>query len=300
MGLKKDWIEEFKNYLTVERGLAENSIFSYTSDLNKLSKYVSHKKKNLLEVTQKDIQNFLREEVSKKQIAPRTQARMIACFRHFYKFLEQRNHIENNPAEKVETPKIEKDLPDYLTQKEIVKLFSVFNENNILELRDKAMFELLYSSGLRISEACNLKLKDIDDKNMLLTIRFAKGGKERIVPYGEIAADLLGKYLKEARSEILQGSSSEYVFVSKKGGALNRKSAWRLLKKYMKRAKIEKNITPHTLRHSFATHLIQNNADLRSVQELLGHIDISTTQIYTHVAGKEMKEAHKKHHPRGR
>lgn len=293
---KKNLVKEFQHYLEVERGLSRNSIFSYVSDLNKLTRYLDHSQKNLLETTRSDIQSFLREE-TKKKISPRTQARVIATLRHFYRFLEQRHGLPANPMEEVASPKIERPLPDFLTQDEIRILFSVFKEDNPLEIRDKTMFELLYSSGLRISEACSLKMKDIDRENMLIQVK-GKGDRERLVPFGEIAAELLEKYFSGPRDQIMKENISEYVFISKKGGAISRKSAWRLLKKYIERAKIKKNITPHTLRHSFATHLLQNDADLRSVQELLGHIDISTTQIYTHVAGTQMKEAHKKYHPR--
>jgi integrase/recombinase XerD len=197
----------------------------------------------------------------------------------------------------IEAPKIEKALPDFLTQEEIRKLFEVFREDNVLELRDKTMFEFLYSSGLRISEACSLLMNDIDRENQILTIK-GKGGRERLVPYGEVAAKLLVQYLDRARAEILNQYASDFVFVSKKGGALSRKSAWRLLKRYMKRAGIGRNITPHTLRHSFATHLLQNKADLRAVQELLGHMDIATTQIYTHLASGELKKTHQEFHTR--
>ena len=292
----KNVLQEFQKYLEIERGLSQNSIFSYISDVSKLDRFLSKDKKNIIKSTQQDIANFLREETRKKR-SNRTKARVIASLRQFYGYLLQNKLIIRNPMKDVNPPKIEKTLPDHLNKNEIRQLFSVFDEKNILELRDKTMFEFLYSSGLRISEACNLLLSDIDHKNMLLQIK-GKGSRERLIPFGEIAKDLLEKYLKTARQEILKKKESDHVFVSKKGSSINRKSAWRLLKKYMKRAKINKNITPHTLRHSFATHLLENNVDLRSIQELLGHIDISTTQIYTHVAPIHLKKTHKEHHPR--
>lgn len=289
-------VNEFQEYLEIERGLSPNSIFSYLSDINKLDRFLTKTQKELVKTTGSDIQAFLREETRKK-LSTRTKARVIASLRQFYNYLEKNNKIDDNPMMNVEAPRIERSLPDYLSKDEIKRLFSVFHEENPLELRDKTMFELLYSSGLRITEACQLMLNDIDSENMLVTVS-GKGERERLVPFGEVAADLLKNYIENARSMILGQHSSTHLFVSKKGGALSRKSAWRLLKRYMERAKIQKNITPHTLRHSFATHLLQNNADLRSVQELLGHIDISTTQIYTHLASSELKEAHKKYHPR--
>ncbi len=298
MSLKKEEsiINEFKQYLEFERGLSQNSIFSYISDITKLDRFLNKDKKNIVESTHQDITNFLREE-NRRKISNRTKARVIASLRQFYNYLEHLKLIVTNPMEKVESPKLEKHIPDFLTQKEIKKLFNVFDTDNYLELRDKAMFELLYSSGLRISEACNLKISDVDMKEKVIHVH-GKGDNIRLVPLGEVAMDILQTYFKKSRSIILGSNYSDNIFVSKKGSALNRKSAWRLLKKYIDRAMIHKNITPHTLRHSFATHLLQNNADLRSVQELLGHIDISTTQIYTHVAHIHLQKSHKKHHPR--
>ena len=225
-------------------------------------------------------------------------ARTIAALRQFYRYLREENHLEKNPLDKIQTPEVKKNLPDYLTIKEIENLFQNIREDDPFELRDKVIFELLYSSGLRISEACGLRLEDVDFENMFLTVR-GKGGRERLVPFGEKSKDILVKYLENAREDILKSRHSDYMFISKKGDFLNRKSVWRLLKKYLSRTTITKVVTPHTFRHSFATHLIENNADLRSVQELLGHIDISTTQIYTHLATKTLKEVHRKFHPRG-
>ena len=295
---KKTLVRKFQQYLEVERGLSQNSISSYLSDLQKLDRFLDKEHKELESIVKQDIQNFLKEETRKK-LSNRTRARVIASLRQFYNYLSDKNIIGLNPMENIEAPKIEKTLPDYLSKDEIRQLFSAFDTNNALELRDKTMFELLYSCGLRISEACSLRLEDIDLSSMLIRV-MGKGERERLVPYGEVAQELLERYLNDSRSQIIYGSNLKYLFISKKGGALSRKSAWRLLKKYMERAGIEKNITPHTLRHSFATHLLQNNADLRSVQELLGHIDISTTQIYTHLAAKDIAEAHQKFHPRSK
>ncbi len=290
-------IKDFQNYLLVERGLSENSIFSYTYDLKKFHEYLSRHEKNFLEVKTDDISEFLKEQ-KKKKISGRSLARAVAALRQFYRYLKEEHKLDANPAEKVQTPEVNKSLPDYLTLEEIEELFSVIREDDPYELRDKSIFELLYSSGLRISEACNLKMDDVDLENMFLTIR-GKGGRERLVPFGEKALDILRKYLESGRDEILKNRFSDYLFISKKGDFLNRKSVWRLLRKYISRTNIKKVVTPHTFRHSFATHLIENNADLRSVQELLGHIDISTTQIYTHLASRTLKEVHKKFHPRG-
>lgn len=290
-------IKEFQDYLLMEKGLSENSIFSYTYDLKKFHGYITEHNKDFLQVATDDISNFLLEQKNKK-ISSRSLARSVAALRQFYKYLKDENKLKSNPADRIQTPEIKKTLPDFLTVEEINELFGAIKENDPYELRDKAIFELLYSSGLRISEACNLRMNDIDLENMFLTIR-SKGGQERLVPFGTKSLTIMNKYLEKSRPVILKNRFSEYLFISKKGDFLNRKSVWRLLKKYLDRTTIKKDITPHTFRHSFATHLIENNADLRSVQELLGHIDISTTQIYTHMANRKLKEVHKKFHPRG-
>lgn len=292
----KKLVNDFQEYLEYERGLSPHSIFSYISDINKFDKYLSLEKKGFTNITKNDVQDFLRNETLKK-ISNRTRAREVASLRQFYGYLEQKRKIKNNPMTHVESPKITRSLPDFLTTQEIEKFFSGFDTTEILELRDLAMFELLYSCGLRISEACSLRISDIDFENMILNIH-GKGDKERLVPLGERAEEVLLTYLRYAREDISRDEKIDYVFLSRKGGALNRKSAWRLLKSYIDRVGIQKNITPHTLRHSFATHLLQNGADLRTVQELLGHMDISTTQIYTHLADGELHEAHQKFHPR--
>ncbi|MCB1172527.1 MAG: site-specific tyrosine recombinase XerD [Leptospiraceae bacterium] len=294
---KEAIIQEFQDYLLVEKGLSENSIFSYTYDLKKFQKFVHTKNRNLLDASSDDISEFLQDQKS-RQISGRSMARAVAALRQFYRYLKDEERVQLNPAVDVQTPEVDRTLPEYLTIAEIDEFFNVINENDIFELRDKAIFELLYSSGLRISEACLLKSADIDFENMFLTIR-GKNNRERLVPFGEHALELLQRYQNNSRSDLLKERFSEYFFVSKKGDCLNRKSVWRLLKKYLSRTGIKKTVTPHTFRHSFATHLIENNADLRSVQELLGHIDISTTQVYTHMVSRTLKEVHKKYHPRG-
>ena len=290
-------IKEFQDYLLVEKGLSENSIFSYSYDLKKFQEYLGRQKKGFVEVRSDDITDFLSEQ-KRKKISSRSLARAVAALRQFYRYLKEEKQINENPADRIETPEVKKALPDYLTLEEIDELFATIREDDPYEVRDKAIFELLYSSGLRISEACNLKMEDLDLEGMFLTVR-GKGGRERLVPFGETALKIIRTYLEQGREEILKKRFSDYLFISKKGDFLNRKSVWRLLKKYLSRTDIKKAVTPHTFRHSFATHLIENNADLRSVQELLGHIDISTTQIYTHLASRTLKEIHKKFHPRG-
>lgn len=290
-------LQTFQEYLSVEKGLSDNSIYSYGYDLNKFAIFLEKEHINFLEVKANDIMRFLEEERERK-ISAKTLAREVVAIRQFYKYLRDEKRLDSNPTEKIETPEVARTIPDYLTQAEIEELFRNIKEDNLYELRDKCIFELLYSSGLRISEACNLKMSDIDMENMTITVE-GKGGRQRLVPFGEKSLEILKRYLLESRTEILKKRTCDFVFVSKKGSYINRKSVWRLLNHYIKRTKIKKKVTPHTLRHSFATHLLENHADLKSVQELLGHIDISTTQIYTHMANKTLKEVHKKFHPRG-
>lgn len=292
-------IKRFKKFLQVEKGLSQNSIYSYTYDLKKFSEFLSQKEKDILDATQDDIQQFLKYEKINKKNSSKTLARSLAAIRQFYNFISDTVDVQiQNPTEKIETPQVEKTLPDFLTVNELNRLFSSISEDDCYELRDKTIFELLYSSGLRISEAITLTTADVDFENAIVNV-IGKGNKQRMVPIGKEALRLLSKYIKESRSAIIGSRESEYLFVSKKGSQLNRKSVWRLLKNYVARTEIQKNITPHTLRHSFATHLIENGADLRSVQELLGHMDISTTQIYTHMARKQLQKIHKNFHPRG-
>ncbi len=290
-------IKRFKRFLQTEKGLSPNSIYSYTYDLKKFSDFLSRNDKDMLTATNEDVQQFLKFEKTKKHNSSRTLARSLAAIRQFYNFVSDTFGSMENPTSTIITPHIEKTLPDYLTVTEMELLFGSISENEPFELRDKAIFELLYSCGLRISEAVELRLGDVDFDNDFIKVR-GKGDKERLVPLGSEAKRLLRKYLKESRPMILGERLSDYSFISKKGSMLNRKSVWRLLKGYVDKTEIRKNITPHTLRHSFATHLVENGADLRSVQELLGHVDISTTQVYTHLARKELQKIHKRFHPK--
>ena len=291
-------IQKFKRFLQIEKGLSPNSVYAYTYDLKKFNEFLLSRNREMLSATQDDIRSFLKFEKTKKHNSSRTLARSLAAIRQFYNFISDANGNAENPTNKIETPQIKKSLPDFLSIKEIGKLNSTISENDLYELRDKAIFELLYSCGLRISEAVELVFSDVDMKNRFIKVK-GKGSRERLVPMSDESIRIVKKYLKDSRPFIIRNRTSEYLFISKKGSMLNRKSVWRLLKGYVVRANIEKNITPHTLRHSFATHLIENGADLKSVQELLGHMDISTTQVYTHMARKKLKEIHKRFHPNG-
>jgi integrase/recombinase XerD len=292
-------IKRFKRFLQVEKGLSENSVYSYAYDLKKFSDFLEGQEKSIMSATQDDILRFLAFEKNKKNNSSRTLARSLAAIRQFYSFVSVTlGTTADNPSVKIETPQIQKSLPDFLSQDEIEGLFASISEEDPYELRDKAIFELLYSCGLRISEAIELKFHEIDFDSKQIRV-IGKGLKERIVPIGSEAIRLLKLYSEKSRPEIIGERKSEFLFISKKGSLLNRKSVWRLIKGYCSRTDIQKNITPHTLRHSFATHLLENGADLRSVQELLGHMDISTTQVYTHLARKQLQTIHKKFHPKG-
>lgn len=296
----KDYFREFQEYLVIEKNLSKNTLLAYTQDLKKYIDFIKKNNLNLLEIKKEKVLAFLRD-MEKQEISSRTLVRLITTIKQFYYFLLIKNYIQHNPTENIETPKIQKKIPDYLTVEEIQSFFSVFDLNNIYELRDRCIFEVMYVSGLRISEVCNLKLSDIDFMEMEFKIT-GKGNRQRIVPFGEPTLELIQMYLNKSRNAINKKPNSknmDYLFISKKGGKLDRKSIWKILQKYSLRAGIIRHISPHTFRHSFATHMIQNNADLRVVQELLGHMDISTTQIYTHLDKKYLKEAHKKFHPRG-
>ena len=290
-------IDRFKRFLKVEKGLSSNSIFSYTYDLKKFNAFLEGSNKNIMSASQDDVKKFLSFEKTKRNNSSRTLARSLAAIRQFYNYVSTTNEIPN-PTEKIETPQIRKSLPDFLTTEEIERLFQSISDDDSFELRDKTMFELLYSCGMRISEAVEIKVLDIDYELRVIKV-CGKGDKERIVPIGLQAVKMIKLYAKKSRPEIIGNRESEFLFVSKKGSKLNRKSVWRLLKGYVDRTNIKKNITPHTLRHSFATHLIENGADLRAVQELLGHMDISTTQVYTHLAKKKLQQFHSQFHPKG-
>jgi integrase/recombinase XerD len=299
MGLKEiQAIKKFKRFLQTEKGLSPNSIYSYTYDLKKFREFLSKTNKDIFSATHDDVQQFLKFEKTKKHNSSRTLARSLAAIRQFYNFIEISFGNMENPASRIGTPQVEKTLPDFLTINEIHLLFGNISENDPFELRDKAIFELLYSCGLRITESVELTMSDVDFNNRFIKVK-GKGSKERLIPVGQEAIRLLKKYIRESRPQILSDRISEYVFISKKGSMLNRKSVWRLLKGYVDRTEIKKNITPHTLRHSFATHMLEGGADLRSVQELLGHVDISTTQVYTHLAKKELSKIHRRYHPKG-
>lgn len=290
-------IEDYLHYLRVERGLSDNTIKSYRQDLDEAGAFFDKYTGDITKVDQFVILNFL-ESLQKQHKAPNTIIRAVSTLRRFFQYLVQFHVTKDDPMLKVDSPKKAQTLPDVLTITEVNKLLAVPDTSKKLGVRDRAILETLYATGLRVSELVNLKLGDLHlPMNLLQTI--GKGDKERIIPISDVAVDWLNQYMKTTRVQLLDGkSNTEYLFLNAHGRQLTRQAIWQMIKKYVNQAGIKRHVTPHTLRHSFATHLLENGADLRIVQELLGHSDISTTQIYTHISHKHLTEVYNKFHPR--
>lgn len=294
----KHAFDDFFHYLLIERGLAENTIQSYRRDLKSYMDYVE-KKMNKLDwdqVTRGDILEYLYTlKDDGKSVA--TVARSISSIRLFHQFLIREGIVRKDASLHIETPKKARKLPAILSAEEVDKLLNI-DGNTPLNIRNKAMLELIYATGLRASELIALKVSDLH-LTMGFVRCFGKGSKERIIPLGDLAKEAVEDYLLQARSTLVKNNQSEQaLFVNQHGRPLTRQGFWKILKKIAKEKDITKTITPHTLRHSFATHLLENGADLRAVQEMLGHADISTTQIYTHVTKTRLKDVYKTYHPR--
>ncbi len=285
------------HYLKVERGLSENTIASYGIDLKLFLEYLRENEiPSFKQVNKEVIVNYMQSEKNNNK-ANSSILRSVSSLRKFFQYLAQEKIIEKDPMLLIDTPKKKQHLPQVLTKEEVEKLLHSPNTGQVLGLRDRAMLELMYATGLRISEIINLKLEDLH-----LTIgtlqTLGKGHKERIVPVGDEAIKWINRYLEEARPKLLKQKRSNYLFLNFHGNNLTRQGVWKNLKAEVRKAGIQKNITPHTLRHSFATHILENGADLRIVQELLGHADISTTQIYTHLSNKQLADIYNRAHPR--
>jgi len=289
-------IKNFIDYIRFERQLASNSIVSYKRDLNRYKLFLSLKKvDNYLEVSYDQILSFL--EYLNENYCGSSISRILSSSRNFYKFLVREKKVKKNPFIQIKNPKKPKKILEVLSEDEVKRFLNGIPYSTELEIRDRAMFELLYSSGLRVSEIVNLKISNIDFDEGL--IRFiGKGKKERITPVGETSKLFLKKYLNIARFKIEKEIKSDYVFLNKNGKKLTRQGFWKILKKYDKKINLGKNLYPHIFRHSFATHMIERGADIRVVQELLGHSDISTTEIYTNLNRKYIKDIYFKYHPR--
>ena len=283
----------YLNYESMEKGLSQNTLESYRRDIVIYLDFLGRNKKTILKATRKDIEKFLSER-KEQGSKSRTVARNKVSIVNLYKFLVMENYISKNPTDNLEVIRLKRVLPESLTTEEVDDLLSVHNEITDKGLRDKAIFELMYSSGLRVSEICSLKIEDIffDEKYLKIC---GKGKRERIVPINDKALDILKRYIQTSRVVMVKGKKTSELFLNFRGDKISRVGIWKIVKEAMKKSGIEKNVYPHTLRHSFATHLIQHGADLRSVQRMLGHSDITTTEIYTHVDSTHLKKQIAKH-----
>ncbi len=295
-GLVLSQLDTFIDHLWLEDGLSKNTLESYRSDLKNFALWLDKSDTQLLHANQADIQQYL--AVKFPQSKPRSIGRLVASMRRFYRYYLRENLIEVDPTLQIESPKLPRSLPKSLNEQEVEDLLNAPNVNQVIGLRDKAMLELLYASGLRVSELIGIKVNEVSTQDGVVRVT-GKGNKTRLVPMGEEAADWIVRYLKNARPEILQKRLSDALFVTSRASAMTRQAFWYLIKRYARVAGIHKPMSPHVMRHAFATHLLNHGADLRVVQMLLGHSDISTTQIYTHVARERLKKLHSVHHPRG-
>jgi integrase/recombinase XerD len=288
-------LDQFINQLKIEKGLARNTIEAYSHDLIGFFEFLERRRVSPSRVQQDDLVSFIAEKRS--YLSPRSMARCLVSIRMFYRFLVSEGKIASNPARLLGIPKLYQHLPHVLNRDEVEALLSQPDMNTPLGTRDKAIFEILYATGLRVSELIGLTMTNLNlEAGYIRTM--GKGSKERIIPMGSKAIDALKEYLVSSRHSLLREAPSSCLFLNCWGRPMTRQGLWKILKNYALRAGITKNVTPHTLRHSFATHLLEGGADLRSVQVMLGHSDISTTQIYTHVARERLKEVHEKYHPR--
>ncbi len=290
-------LKRFGERLLFERGASVKTDDSYTHDLKKLQTFTANNHSSLLTITHDQLNLFFTQELD-KQSNPRSLARYLSCYRHFYRFLIQEKLRSDDPTDEIKLPKFHKPLPVTLSPDQVEALLNAPDLSTTLGLRDYAMLELLYSCGFRVSELISLEYSQINFERGCIRV-VGKGDKERLVPIGEVAMEAVIDYIHESRPQLLKGVSSDILFVSNRGSAMSRQAFWYIIKKYAKSIGVEGEISPHTLRHAFATHLVNNGADLRVVQVLLGHSSLSTTQIYTHVAKERLKQLHALNHPRG-
>ena len=290
-------VDAFLDAVWMERGLSQNTLDAYRADLLTLARWQASRGDDLSAATRETLLAYMAARLKGGQSA-RSTARMLSSLRHFYRHQLRTGHIDNDPTTLIDTPKLGRSLPHSLTEDEVEKLLEAPDTTTPLGMRDRTMLEVLYAAGLRVSELVNLDLAQLNQQQGVVRIT-GKGGKERLVPLGEPALDWLQRYLGGARGSILKGRTCDAVFPSRRGRAMTRQTFWHALKRHAASAGIKRQLSPHVLRHSFATHLLNHGADLRVVQMLLGHGDLSTTQIYTHVARERLKNLHERHHPRG-
>jgi len=289
-------VRTFLNSLRVEKGLADNTLQAYRRDIEKFAAFARQRKLSTSTVQRGDIVDFL-GSLYRKGLDSRSVARHLVTIRNFFRFALLEGHIDDDPAATIESPKFRQSLPEFLSVEEVDRLLQQPETNSVVGIRDRAMIELMYSCGLRVSELCGLRVADLQREEGCLRC-VGKGNKERLVPVGRQALETVQRYLREARPKLLRENSSPFLFLGQTGQGMSRVALWKLLRDYGRKAGLRKSLTPHMLRHSFATHLLDRGADLRSVQMMLGHSDISTTQIYTHVVEERLKQVYKAHHPR--
>ena len=291
-------IERYIDAMWMEKGLSENTLSSYRNDLSQYQKWLGKElHTSLLSADRSQLQAYLGLRVKNGQ-SPRSTARFMSCVRGFYRYSLREGRITVDPTLDVDSPKLGRPLPKSLSEEDVERLLNAPDTDTALEFRDRAMLELLYACGLRVTELTSLQLVQVSMNQGVVRV-FGKGSKERLVPMGEEALSWLKRYMAGPRAELLKGLPSDVLFPSRRGTQMTRQTFWHRIKIYAQRAGIRKSLSPHTLRHAFATHLLNHGADLRVVQMLLGHSDLTTTQIYTHVAKQRMQELHAKHHPRG-
>ena len=289
-------IRAFVNSLRVEKGLSENTIQAYRRDMLKFMAFASERNLKMADIERGHVVDFL-ASLYRKGLDSRSVARHLVTIRHFFRFALMEEYIVEDPAATIQSPKFQQSLPEFLSLAEVDRLLEQPDTSTVVGLRDRAMIELMYSCGLRVSELCGLGVRDLRMEDGCLRC-IGKGNRERLVPVGKRALAIVNKYLRDSRPKLLGDGSSPCLFLHQKGGKMNRITFWKVLGTYGRKAALRKAITPHMLRHSFATHLLDRGADLRSVQMMLGHADIATTQIYTHVVEERLKQVYKAHHPR--
>ena len=291
-------LDQFLHYLVVEKGLSKNTIEAYSHGLGRFLNHLREKGvQEMRDVGKFHVRGFLLM-LRKRNLSTKSIVRNLVAIRTFFRFLIQEGILESNPVEELESPKVAKTLPEILTLREIEQLLEQPNLQTSLGIRDRAMLEILYATGMRVSELTHLPTHQVNLEGGYVLL-YGKGSKERVVPLGSEAMKWITLYLKTARGKLAKGKESPMLFINRSGRGMSRQGFWKSLKGYARRAGLHKRITPHLLRHSFASHLLEGGADLRSVQMMLGHVDISTTQIYTHVTGERLKKVHQRYHPRG-
>jgi integrase/recombinase XerD len=289
-------VRTFLNSLRVEKGLSENTLLAYRRDITKFAEFVQQRKLSTEHVQRGDIVDFL-ATLYRKGLDSRSVARHLVTIRNFFRFAMLEGYVQEDPAATIESPKFRRNLPEYLNVDEVNQLLRQPDLNSVAGIRDRAMIEVMYSCGLRVSELCRLRVSDLQQSEGWLRC-IGKGNKERLVPVGRQALEAVQRYLRDARPNLLGEATSTVLFINRAGRELTRVGYWKRLRDYGRQAGLRKTLNPHMLRHSFATHLLDRGADLRSVQLMLGHADIATTQIYTHVAEERLKQVYKAHHPR--